>query len=153
MEILMKYKKWIIGAVVLIILFIVYSVFFNNSSSNNSGSDALLSSNTSQRPAEIVGNEIITALNQIEALILDRSLFADPVYRSLKDRSQIIPPEPVGKANPFDPIGGRLTTRRQGEFDNFSTSSVPNLTPDTPETGPRGNSTFINRSLIDQPAI
>ena len=81
----------------------MYSFFFGG----NSKSDQLISTsgNNTKTAADIVGAEIIQALNQIESLKLERGIFDDPVYRSLTDRSQPIPPEPVGKTNPFDPIG------------------------------------------------
>ena len=95
-----KYKKWIIITLVIVAAFLIYTFFFTGGEE----SDSLLVANVQQTPAEIVGDEIISALNQIESLSLDRAIFDNPVYQSLKDRSQEIPPEPIGKANPFDPI-------------------------------------------------
>lgn len=101
-----KYKKIISAIVITIILFFAYSFFF----AGDSNGDGLISSSKTKRTAaDIVGAEIIQALNQIERLQLDRAIFSDPVYKSLVDRSQPIPPEPVGKDNPFGPIGASGT--------------------------------------------
>lgn len=96
-----KYKKIIIIVVVVIVLFFVYSFFFGGSSNDNS---LLRGVANTPSGADVIGSEIIQALNQIDTLQLDRTIFEDPVFRSLVDRSQPIPPEPVGRDNPFSPI-------------------------------------------------
>jgi len=58
------------------------------------------SSNTSQ-----MGAEVLAALNQLKILKLDSSIFQDKVYLSLQDFSKPLNPEPVGRINPFNPIG------------------------------------------------
>jgi hypothetical protein len=95
-----KYKKIIIIIAIAIVGFFIYSFFFGTPKD-----DSLLSS-VSNTPsgADVIGSEIIQALNQIETLELDRAIFEDPVYRSLVDRSQPIPAEPLGRENPFAPI-------------------------------------------------
>lgn len=99
-----KYKKIILIILGLVILFFVYSYF----SGNNSADEELLTSSIQVDPAQVVGTEIISALNQIESLKLSRDIFEDPVYRSLVDRSEPIPQEPIGKSNPFSPIGSSV---------------------------------------------
>lgn len=95
-----KYKKIIVIVAIAIALFFIYSFFFAKSE------DGELIRGTVNAPsgADVIGSEIIQALNQIETLQLDRTIFSDPVYRSLVDRSQPIPPEPAGRENPFAPI-------------------------------------------------
>lgn len=133
-----KYRKWILIGVVIIAAFVAYTFFFTGDNTD----DALLSSsNAANRPAQIVGNEIITALNQIESLQLNRDIFDSAVFASLKDRSQEIPPEPIGKANPFDPIG---TSVQRAE-------DVPQIEEEEVER-PRSNNTLINTNT-QQPVI
>lgn len=95
-----KYKKVIIVVAIAIVLFFAYSFFFGKTD------DGALLSRTANAPsgATVIGSEIIQALNQIDTLQLDRAIFEDPIYRSLVDRSQPIPPEPIGRENPFAPI-------------------------------------------------
>lgn len=132
-----KYKKWIIIGLVVIAAFVLYTVFFTGDKE-----DQLLTSTSRQTPEEIIGTEIIGALQQIESLELDRSIFDNPIYRSLKDRSQEIPPEPIGKSNPFDPIGS-----------NVPEKVVSN--ENEPKTKPSGTN-IINQpspSSVNQPVI
>jgi hypothetical protein len=97
-----KYKKGIISILIIVLLFVVYSIFIKPDPEQ----EALLKSTASAKTgSEIVGADIIKALNQIESLKLDQSIFADIVYLSLIDRSQEIPLEEVGRSNPFAPLG------------------------------------------------
>lgn len=109
-----KYKKIIIILAVAIIIFLVYAFM---SGSEPQGSESLLTSSNQQQnqstQSRIVGNEIVAALNQIETLKLSRDIFDDPVFRSLVDRSQPLPNEPVGKTNPFSPIGSEVAPRQR----------------------------------------
>lgn len=103
-----KYRTIVIVIVVLAVAFVIYSFFVKG----DEGDDLLVSSTAAQTPAAIVSNEIITALNQIESLRLSQEIFNDPVYLNLKDRSQVIPEEPIGKRNPFDPISSNAPASR-----------------------------------------
>lgn len=97
----LKYKKIILVILVLSISFVLYSTYFGG---KPEGEELLVSSNTNTQ-VQIVGNEIVSALNQIQTLKLSRDIFEDPVFRSLVDRNIPIPVEPVGKTNPFAAIG------------------------------------------------
>lgn len=68
--------------------------------------------------AKILGAEITQALVQIESLTLDKDVFSNAIYRSLRDRSKRIDIEPIGRRNPFAPLGDTSV--------NF-TSSVSNV--------------------------
>lgn len=119
-----KYKKIIIIVGIAIVLFFVF-LYFTGGSSNT----ALIKSTVnSPSGAEAIGSEIIQALNQIETLKLDGQIFEDPVYRSLVDRSQVLTPEPVGRSNPFAPLGVNLG--------NSTTIEIPqdNTADDTDQT-------------------
>lgn len=98
-----KYKKIILVILVLGISFVIYSAYFGGTPE---GEELLVSSNSNTSvQTQIVGNEIVAALNQIQTLKLNRDIFEDPVFRSLVDRNIPIPVEPVGKTNPFAAIG------------------------------------------------
>ncbi len=100
-----KYKKIILTIVILILAFFLYSSFFGKESSDG---ELLTSSNQQPTANQVVGTEIVSALNQIESLKLSRDIFEDPVFQSLIDRSEPLPEEPVGKLNPFSPIGSAV---------------------------------------------
>lgn len=117
-----KYRIVIIVIVVLGIGFLIFASTRKSDDVNDALAEPLARSNT-----EILGAEIISALNQIESLRLSREIFTDPVFLSLTDRSETIPPEPVGKRNPFDPISSRVTPTQTAP----ATTTVP--------TTPRNN--------------
>ncbi len=53
-----------------------------------------------------VGGELIIELNRLKALgTVNKDIFSDPVFVSLKDFTQVVEPEPLGRGNPFAPIG------------------------------------------------
>lgn len=52
------------------------------------------------------GANLLSSIEQLKAVNFDSSLFSDPVFASLIDFGVVIPPEPVGRANPFAPLGG-----------------------------------------------
>ena len=53
-----------------------------------------------------VGSDVLSLLSQIRGLNIDTSFFQNAMYTSLIDFSVVIPPENVGKLNPFIPLGG-----------------------------------------------
>ena len=78
-------------------------------SSGNPSSDSLLTT-------EVVNNEgpdkdLIATLLALRAVKLDASLFSDPAFVSLKDFSTQIIPEPVGRPNPFAPLGAAAASQ------------------------------------------
>ncbi len=116
-----KYKKLIITIIVIVGLFLAYSIFFGG----NLEREGLLRSSvstTSQTSTDILGEEIIRAINQISSLKLDDSVFDNPVFRRLVDRSERIEPEDPGRDNPFAPIDVSLATQARGDA---STEELP----------------------------
>jgi hypothetical protein len=90
---------------VIIVLVLSGIVFFgyNYLNKTSAPSDTLLtqtSANTSK-----MGAEVLSALNQLKILKLDGSIFQDKIFLSLQDTSISLTPEPVGRINPFSPIG------------------------------------------------
>jgi len=146
-----KYRKWIIIALAIIAAFLLYTFFFTGGDD-----DELLSSssNVSENANQVIGDQIIQALNQIETLRLNRDIFDSAVFQSLKDRSQEIPPEPVGKANPFDPIGSSVPESDEDAPDIQNDNVSVQQQPQSPnqQTRQRTN-TLINTTNIQQPVI
>lgn len=48
---------------------------------------------------------LLATLSNLQTIELDNSIFNDPVFLSLTDFGVIIPPQDVGRRNPFAPIG------------------------------------------------
>lgn len=53
---------------------------------------------------EPLSNELLIALTNLNAITLDNSVFSDPVFASLTDMGVVIPPQNVGRRNPFAPV-------------------------------------------------
>lgn len=53
----------------------------------------------------VVGQDLLAALALLKTIRLDTSVFADPIFKSLSDWGKAIPPQPVGRRNPFAPLG------------------------------------------------
>jgi hypothetical protein len=102
-----KLKKIIIVLIILVILFVIYAVFVKS----NPQIDPLLkgsgtqSDSVSTEEAQALGSQISQALLRIEKIRLDKAIFSDQIYRTLIDRSRPIEDEPMGRKNPFAPIG------------------------------------------------
>lgn len=82
-------------------------------------SGPLLSSGESVSP---VSQELLVTLGNLRTIRLDETIFADPVFVSLSDFGVVIPPEAIGRRNPFAPIGTGVGT--------------PPPAPEAEETGP-----------------
>lgn len=130
-----KLKKIIILIIVLAILFVVYAVFIKADPVNTALIDGRATGKKSvgQEDARALGTQISQALLRIEQISLDKTIFNDAVYISLKDRSQPITDEPIGRDNPFAPIGQVSV--------NSSTRSSTSTAPSTSSTTPKATST------------
>lgn len=94
-------KSTVAIVVVVAIAFLGYYFYKSGASSSGAG---LLSQGSGSTGA--IGSQVLGLLNQIQSLRIDASLFADPGYQTLRDYSVAIPPENVGRANPFAPLPG-----------------------------------------------
>jgi hypothetical protein len=114
-------KKIIIIAVVLGVLYLAYSMFFKKSDTDTliSGADGL-GTRRNLADTQVLGNQITQALIQIESLNLDKSVFSNPIYLSLIDKSEPIIPEPIGRRNPFAPL-----TDTSVNYDTDISSDLP----------------------------
>lgn len=68
-------------------------------------STGLISAENNPEVAQISGR-VLALLNQIQSLKVDSKFFQSAAYRTLVDYSIAIPPQNVGRPNPFAPIPG-----------------------------------------------
>jgi hypothetical protein len=59
---------------------------------------------------QIIGARVLSLLNEINTLRIDKSIFDDPVYKILLDHTVQIPEQNVGRANPFEPYSSSIVT-------------------------------------------
>jgi hypothetical protein len=95
---LAKYQNIIVIVVIIAIAFGIYSYFFAGKT------EAPLTAETvsAASPAD---QDLISLLLELKSITLDDSIFANPTFTSLHDFSQDLVAEPVGRPNPFAPLG------------------------------------------------
>jgi hypothetical protein len=92
-------KKIIAGAAIVIVLFALYRIFFGGPE------EAPLSSETpSGLPAGEEG-DLLSLLLELRSITLSGAIFSDAAFQTLQDFTVNLVPEPVGRRNPFAPIG------------------------------------------------
>ncbi|MFQ5540902.1 MAG: hypothetical protein ACE5F4_01510 [Candidatus Paceibacteria bacterium] len=94
-----RYKNLITIGVVILIAFVAYSMFFTAAPRS-----ALTTSNVSATQSA-VEQELLSLLLELRDIELDPALFSDERFQSLQDFNQEIVAEPVGRTNPFAPLG------------------------------------------------
>lgn len=118
-----KYKNIIIIAAIIGIGLIAYSFLRPDPTA-----ESLLETTERQDSAQVLGDEITAAINQINSLKLDRSVLDDPIVQNLIDHSKPIIPEPIGRINPFAPINS------DGTPSSTTTTSVIKTSTTTTQT-------------------
>lgn len=94
-----KYK--ILGGLLLVVGgWWYYTTFVAGSA----GSSDLLTSSSADAPLE--GAKLVSALGQLQGVKLDDAIFKNPVFHTLVDFGIEIPPQPIGRPNPFAPLPG-----------------------------------------------
>jgi hypothetical protein len=96
-----KNKTIIIGVAIIVLLFLGYTFFF----SNNNPEDVLVSNSQAGVTESAGSTELLSLLLELKSISLNTELFDSGVFRSLKDSAVDIVPQPVGRSNPFAPIG------------------------------------------------
>ncbi len=91
-------KKTLLVIVIVVIGFVIYSLFFAGGTE-----EELLVAESGAN--DLIGAELLTILLDLKTITLDDSLFKRDAFLSLVDFSRPITPEPIGRPNPFVPIG------------------------------------------------
>ncbi len=98
MDFFKKNIPLVIGFLVVVGGLYVYLNFFAGSAS-----EALLATTAdSQSP---VSQDLLVTLSNLHTIKLDSSIFSDPLFQSLTSFGVELPPENVGRRNPFLPVG------------------------------------------------
>jgi len=96
---LLKHKIVAIG-----IIITIAAVFWYMLAGSQGASDAVLSA---EAPAQVPpeAQELVETLLTLRAVTLQSAIFSSPAFHILRDFSTPIVPEPVGRPNPFAPLG------------------------------------------------
>lgn len=95
-ETLKKHAVTIIVIVLVVVGFIIYGAFFVDDESDGITSEVVVADPN----ADLLG-----ILSTLKSLSLDDGIFASPIFNNLIDFSKELSVEPVGRSNPFAPIG------------------------------------------------
>lgn len=86
-----------------------------------------------------LGRELLVMLAKLKSTKLDRTIFEDPVFNSLKDFGVQIAPEPAGRRNPFASFAEEATSAGTGSSGakkaTPGSSNKPASAPKTPTGG------------------
>lgn len=93
-------KNILFAAGLALIVWIGYVVFIQDSDPALTASNAAVT-NQAVRDAQ----DFLTRLQQLQSIGLEGRVLSDPRFESLIDLRQSVIEEPVGRPNPFEPIG------------------------------------------------
>ncbi len=99
MNLFKQYQQVITIGLVVIAGFVAYSVFFKPTNEN------ALTAQTVDPSKTAVEQELIALLIELRSIKLDTAVFGDERFKALQDFSQQIVQEPIGRENPFAPLG------------------------------------------------
>jgi hypothetical protein len=85
----------LLGVVLLAALYVYMAYFSSPTSATLTASDSSTS----------VSQDLLLQLQNLHTIKLDNSIFSEPAFQSLTDFGVTIPPEAVGRRNPFLPLG------------------------------------------------
>ena len=92
-----------------IVAFVLYGAFFGG---EDEFSDEFVVSELSGGELGVleqqIGSELLALLLELEEINLDTSIFDSQVFRGLTDFGQELIPQPIGRPNPFAPIGTNI---------------------------------------------
>lgn len=103
MDLIKKYSAALSFIAIVAVLYGGYVLFFAEPSE-----PALTVTGTGASPDQ----DLIALLFELKQIRLDSALFADPLFTALKDFGQDLVTEPVGRENPFAPLGGEVVRPR-----------------------------------------
>jgi RsiW-degrading membrane proteinase PrsW (M82 family) len=97
-------KNTVIIGIILVVILAGAWYFYSKGSSSPSTSQ-LVSTTPGGTATANVGANVLTILNSVSSINIDTSFFSTPAYQSLVDYSITVPPQEVGRQNPFAPVG------------------------------------------------
>jgi len=124
----------LVGLVIAIVILIVYAMFAPSQQTvDQNGLQSVVDGaragsrigDLDSNQAQLANSQILSVLSNIKNIQLEDDIFANPVFRDLRD-SQLSIPDPVqiGRPNPFIPYGfDSFDATSQGALDQFATNS------------------------------
>jgi hypothetical protein len=101
-------KITVITTISIVGLFILYFFFFGGIKKQSASDVSLIGQNPQ---IEYLGPALVETISQVNELVIDRSIFNDPVFGALADKSITINKTTLGRSNPFAPFGLATSSR------------------------------------------
>jgi hypothetical protein len=130
-------KKLILIIGLVIIAGVGYGIFTSSRSTPEDttstrqvvGADGVSSPDNTEDVTGEAGRLFVTQLLAIQSINFNLNFFNDPVFRNLQDFSQVIEKQPIGRPNPFAPIGdfGSPVSAVNGPVTSTNGSSVVSI--------------------------
>lgn len=105
-------KTLTIGIIIVVVLAAAW-YFYSKGGSSASTSQLVSSTPGTGAATAAVGSDVLGILNSVSSIHIDASFFSTPTYQSLVDYSIAVPPQAVGRVNPFAPTGGSAPSAGQ----------------------------------------
>jgi RsiW-degrading membrane proteinase PrsW (M82 family) len=98
-------KNTVIIGIILVVVLAGVWYFYSKGNSAPSTSQLVSSTSGTSAATAAVGDNVLTMLNNVSSIHIDSNFFSTPAYQSLVDYSIVVPPQAVGRQNPFAPVG------------------------------------------------
>lgn len=93
--------------VLIVVIFLTLGYFIYTGFSGSETDTLTVTSTTALDENNLpIGADIEALLAQLNEVNIDAAIFSDPAYLSLNDYTNVVPPLPQGKTNPFAPLPG-----------------------------------------------
>jgi hypothetical protein len=89
--------------IIIIVAVLVGFGYFYVRGGTSSDTSALLQGSSAGISNNRAG-QILALLNQVNTIKIDATLFSSAIYKTLRDNTVPIPPQGVGRPNPFAPV-------------------------------------------------
>jgi hypothetical protein len=90
---------------ILIVVIVFTALFYSYQFWKDRQTEPLLTIQQEDLLSEEIGNDLLFTLLKLGSLELDESIFKDSLFKKLVDFSVKLKAQPVGRLNPFSPIG------------------------------------------------
>ena len=121
-----KFKYLIIFAIIVALGFVAYSLLSSPTTTDTAGlQKTTMTASVDGTGSSDMGQDFVNQLLTIQNINFNINFFRDPVFVGLVDNHIDIEPQPVGRPNPFAPIGqdnGQSSSGYQDINGNITTS-------------------------------
>ncbi|MFA6006810.1 MAG: hypothetical protein WC764_03755 [Candidatus Paceibacterota bacterium] len=106
----MQSNKIITGVIVVFIIAALGFAIYYFVGGSSTGDVSIPGPSATDTPEMIASRDFLVVLGKFQNISLSTSTLDDRVFNSLIDESVTLPQEPLGRSNPFAPIGNEVGT-------------------------------------------